>query len=34
MWNSFLKDILENIKNEDFGFNIFEKGQTLRPGHA
>ena len=26
-WSSFLKEFSENIKNEDFGFDIFEKGQ-------
>ena len=32
----FLKEFLENIQNEDFGDNIFEKGQNLRlfPGLA
>ena len=27
----FLKEYMENIKKEDFGFDIFEKGQILKP---
>ena len=30
-WNLFLKEFLENIKNEDFGLRLFGKGQILVP---
>ena len=30
-WSSFLNECLENIQNEDYGYDIFEKGQILRP---
>ena len=30
-WSSFLKDIFLIFKNEDFGFDIFVKGQIFRP---
>ena len=30
MWSSFLIFLLENIKNEDFGSEMFEKGKILR----
>ena len=30
-WSSFLKEFLENIENEDFGFDIFLKCQIWRP---
>ena len=30
LWSSFLKEFWKIFKNEDFGFDIFEKGQILR----
>ena len=31
MWISFLKEYLKIFKNEEFSFDIFEKGQILSP---
>ena len=31
VWSLSLKEFLENIQNEGFGFDIYEKGQILMP---
>ena len=31
MWGVFWRDFWKIFKNDDFGFDIFEKGQILRP---
>ena len=30
VWSLSLKEFLENIQNEGFGFDIYEKGKILR----
>ena len=30
-WSPFLKELFQYIQNEDFSFDIFEKGHILRP---